>query len=121
MDRIVIEGLEVWAYHGVLAHEREHGQRFVVDAALQLDLEPAGASDDLADTLDYGRLAEQIRASAGGGPHQLIETVAQRVADACLDDPRVAAVEVAVHKPDAPLRVPVRSVRVELRRQRPTP
>jgi 7,8-dihydroneopterin aldolase/epimerase/oxygenase len=118
VDRIVIAGLEVWAHHGVLPHETELGQRFVVDVALELDLAPAGASDHLSDTVDYGALAQAVADRVAGERHQLLERVAGRVADLVLQDPRVAAVEVVVHKPAAPLRVPAREVRVEVRRTR---
>lgn len=121
MGRIVIAGLEVWGRHGVLAHEQQLGQRFVVDVALELDLAPAGASDDLADTVDYGALSQRIHDLVAGAPRQLIEAVAADVADLCLADERVGAVEVVVHKPDAPLTVPAREVRVELRRERGAP
>lgn len=120
-DRIVLEGLEVFAHHGVLEHEQRLGQAFVVDVALELDLAPAGRSDDLAATVDYGALAERVVAVVAGGPHRLIEAVAERVADVVLQDRRVQAVEVVVHKPHAPLPVVAREVRVELRRVRGAP
>lgn len=120
MDRIVIAGLEVWAHHGVLPHEAEVGQRFVVDVALELDLARAGASDDLADTVDYGALGQRIHAVVAGPPRKLIEAVAADVADLCLEDERVEAVEVVLHKPDAPFTVPAREARVEVRRARST-
>jgi 7,8-dihydroneopterin aldolase/epimerase/oxygenase len=118
MDRIVIEGVEVFAHHGVLDHEREHGQRFVVDVRLDADLAVAAASDDLADTIDYGQLAGRVAAAATSPPAALIETVADRIARVCLEDHRVAAVEVTVHKPAAPLPVVAREVAVTLRRAR---
>lgn len=118
MDRIVVEGIEVWARHGVLPHERELGQRFVIDVALELELAPAVASDELADTVDYGALAEHVRNAVDAGPYRLIETVAGRVAEVCLEDSRVVATEVVVHKPSVPLTVPAGEVRVELRRER---
>lgn len=118
MDRIVIEGLEVWAQHGVLLHERALGQKFVIDVALEVDLGPAIASDLLEDTVDYGTLAADIHALVSQDPVELVETLAGRVADRCLQDERVVACEVAVRKPSAPLTVPAREVRVELRRER---
>ena len=117
-DRITIEGLEVWAHHGVLPHERELGQRFVLDLTVELDLGPAGASDDLSDTVDYGALARAVHERVAGERHDLIERVAERVAELALDDPRVSAAEVTVHKPSAPLPVSAREVRVEVRRTR---
>lgn len=118
MDRIRIDGIEVFGHHGVLPHEREHGQRFVVDVALELDLTPAAASDDLGDTVDYGVLAADVAAIVGGEPSALIEAVAGRVADRCLEDARVQAVEVTVHKPSAPLPVVAREAAVTVRRAR---
>lgn len=118
MDRITITGLEVFAHHGVLPHERQFGQRFVVDVVLELDLGPAAASDDVRDTIDYGTLAGDVAALVAGPPVDLIETVADRVVARCLADRRVAAAEVTVHKPAAPLPVVAREVAVTLRRER---
>ena len=95
-------------HHGVFDHERRDGQDFVVDLTVWLDLSAAAASDELADTLDYGALAERAAAIVGGEPCDLIETVAGRIADDVLADPRVRAVEVVLHKPQAPIPLRVR-------------
>jgi len=116
MDSIRLTGLQAWGRHGVLAHEREFGQRFVVDVRLDLDLAAAGASDDLDDTIDYGELSSAIAALVGGTPRDLIETLASDIADHCLRDDRVRAVEVTVHKPSAPVTVAVDDVSVTVRR-----
>lgn len=121
MDRIEVVGLEVWAHHGVLPHERELGQRFVLDVAVELDLTAAMASDALDDTLDYGVLAARVHGTVAGARDQLLERVARRVLDVCLDDDRVTAAEVTVHKPAAPLTVPAGEVRVHVRRERDRP
>lgn len=118
MDRIAIEGIEVFGHHGVLDHERELGQRFVVDVRLGLDLAAAAASDDLGDTVDYGALSAAVAAIVAGDPVDLIETVAGRIADRCLDDPRIVEVDVTVHKPGAPLPVIARDVTVTVHRTR---
>ena len=118
MDRITITGIEVFGHHGVLPHEREFGQRFVVDVSLGVDLAAAGASDDLADTVDYGRLSGDIAAIVAGPPVDLIETVAERIAARCLEDQRVLAAEVTVHKPSAPVPVVAAEVSVTIRRVR---
>jgi dihydroneopterin aldolase len=115
-DRIELVGLRARGFHGVLEHERRDGQEFVVDVSLEVDTSAAAASDDLAETVDYGVLAQSIAAIVAGDPVDLIETLAQRVADACLADPRVLAVDVAVHKPSAPVTVPVEDVVVRIRR-----
>ena len=85
--------------HGVFDHERRDGQDFVVDITVWIDLAAAAASDDLADTLDYGALAQRAAAIVAGPPRNLIETVAAEIADAVMTDERVHAVEVVVHKP----------------------
>lgn len=117
-DRITLTGLRVHGRHGVYEHERAHGQEFVVDATVWLDLGPAAATDQLSATLDYGTLARRAAQIVGGQPCNLIETVAARIASDVLADQRVQAVEVTVHKPAAPLDFPVTDVAVTTRRCR---
>jgi len=102
-DRIRLTGLRVRGHHGVLAAERRDGQDFVVDVTLSLDLRAAGGSDDLADTVDYGALAQALAEVVEGEPLDLLEALAGRLAEVCLSDRRVGSVEVTVHKPAAPL------------------
>ena len=111
-DRITLSGLRVHGRHGVLPAEREQGQDFVVDAVLKLDTRAAAATDDLAQTVDYGVLAQRLADVVAGEPVDLIETLACRLADVCLTDPRVFEVEVTVHKPSAPITVPFADVSV---------
>ena len=115
-DRVTLTGLRVRGRHGVLAHERRDGQDFLVDVALTLDLRPAGASDRLADTVDYGGLADRLAQVVAGEPLDLIESLAERLAQVCLADRRVDAVEVTVHKPGAPIAVAFSDVSVTVRR-----
>ena len=115
-DRIELVGLRARGFHGVLEHERRDGQDFVVDVGLDVDTAPAAAADDLAATVDYGALAEAVAAVVTGEPVDLIETLAHRIADVCLRNSRVRAVDVAVHKPFAPVTVPVEDVVVRIRR-----
>ncbi|WP_404437510.1 dihydroneopterin aldolase [Microbacterium aerolatum] len=117
-DEIRLTGLTVFGRHGVFAHERENGQEFTIDLRLELSLADAAASDDVADTVHYGELAESVAAVVAGEPVNLIETLAQRIADVALDDRRVRAVEVTVHKPHAPIPLTFTDVAVTLRRAR---
>jgi dihydroneopterin aldolase len=117
-DRIELRGLRVHGRHGVLPEERRDGQDFVIDVVLEVDTRGSAASDALEDTVDYSSLAHEVAGIVGGEPVALIETLAQRLADACLGDPRVAAVEVSVHKPDAPVGLAVDDVVVSIRRAR---
>jgi dihydroneopterin aldolase len=118
VDEIALTGLTVFGRHGVFAHEREDGQDFVVDLRLQLDLSAAAASDDVTDTVHYGELAEKVAAVVGGEPVDLIETLAQRIADVALADDRVRSVAVTVHKPHAPIPLTFTDVAVTLNRSR---
>jgi len=102
-DHIELRGLRVRGHHGVFEHERRDGQDFLVDITVWLDLAPAAASDDLADTLDYGALAQTAADIVAGEPRDLIETVAAQIADAVMTDTRVHAAEVTLHKPSAPI------------------
>lgn len=117
-DRIALSGIEVFARHGVLGAEADEGQVFIVDVEVEADLSPAGASDDLEDTVDYGRLAELVHRIVAEERWNLIERVAQRVAEVVLGDGRVLAVSVTVHKPQAPIGVPFGDVSVTVRRTR---
>lgn len=117
-DAIVLTGLRVRAHHGVYDFERENGQDFVVDVTAWLDLAAPAASDDVAATVHYGELAEEIADAVRRDPVDLIETVAERVAGVVLAHPPVDAVEVTVHKPDAPISVPFGDVAVRILRER---
>lgn len=118
LDRVRLVGVQATGYHGVFDHERGAGQTFVADVVVHLDTRRAAATDDLAHTLDYGTLAEQVVGVLAGEPVDLIETVAERIAATVLAHPQVQAVDVAVHKPQAPIAAPFRDVVVEVRRDR---
>lgn len=115
-DTIEVRGIRAWGHHGVLAHERELGQEFVVDVVAVVDLRAAGATDDLADTVDYGAVAERVVAVVGGPPVQLIERLAADVAAAVLSGGPVERVTVTVRKPSAPFTVPVDEAAVTITR-----
>ena len=117
-DRIVLTGLRVYGFHGVYEHERRHGQEFVVDAEIELDLSRPAVSDDVADTLNYGELAAALTAIVAGEPVNLIEKLAARLVEACLSFAGVRAATVTVHKPNAPIAETFTDVAVRLRRSR---
>ena len=118
LDRIELRGLEVFGHHGVLPEERRDGQPFVLDVTLGLDLQPAAETDDLALTVDYGTLAQQVHDAVATDPVDLIETVALRVVDLCLKLEQVRWVSVTVHKPEAPIQVTFEDVAVTIERSR---
>ncbi|MEU6643265.1 dihydroneopterin aldolase [Saccharomonospora sp. NPDC046836] len=117
-DRITLTGLRVFGRHGVFEHEKRDGQDFVVDITAWLSLAKAAESDDLADTLHYGELAQLAADIVAGEPYDLIESVAGRIADEVLKDERLSAVEVTVHKPAAPIPLTFADVAVTVRRER---
>lgn len=118
LDRLKLTGLRARGHHGVLASERRDGQEFVLDVELGLDTRPAAATDDLSATVDYGELAHQLDAAVGSDPVDLIETLAQRLADVCLAPPWVTWVEVTVHKPHAPITQAFDDVSLTIHRSR---
>ncbi|WP_111766658.1 dihydroneopterin aldolase [Nakamurella deserti] len=115
-DRITLTGLDVVGHHGVFAVEKEQGQHFVVDITTWLDLTPAARTDDVADTLHYGELAEYAAGVIAGPPRDLIETVAVEIAEGVLGRWPVTAVEVTLHKPTAPIPLTFADVSVTVRR-----
>ena len=120
VDTIELTGLTYYGYHGAFAEEQRLGQRFVVGVRLGLDLAEAGQTDDLTRTVDYGRVAEKVRAIVEGPPFRLIEALAEAIAAAILaDHAPLLEVEVRVEKPSAPVAAaPSGLVAVEIRRRR---
>lgn len=117
-DELSVTGVECFAHHGVFDFERREGQVFVVDLVLGIDTRPAAASDDLADTVNYGTLVADVKAAVERDPVDLIETVAQRIADVCLSDTRVEWARVTLHKPDAPIDATYSDVALTITRTR---
>ena len=117
-DRIELRGLRLSGVCGALPEERDRTQPLEIDLDVHADLRPAGRSDALADTVDYGTLAGRLAEIVAGPPVDLIETLAARLADACLGDARVRAATVTVHKPAAPIPLTFADVAVTIRRTR---
>lgn len=117
-DRLSVHGLAIHANHGVFDFERRDGQEFVIDLVLDVDTRAAAHSDDLQETVDYGTLVDEVRSAVANDPVDLIETLAQRIADVCLRHALVAAVEVTVHKPNAPIPTTFEDVALTITRSR---
>ena len=114
-DRIALRGLTAKGHHGVFDHERENGQDFTVDITLHTKTARAAASDDLAQTISYADVADQVIGIITGEPVDLIETLAERIADAALATGALA-VDVTVHKPSAPIPHDFTDAAVSIRR-----
>ena len=117
-DELSVTGIECFAHHGVFDFERREGPVFVVDLVLGIDTRVAAASDDLADTVNYGTLVSDVKAAVERDPVDLIETVAQRITDVCLLDTRVEWARVTLHKPDAPIDATYSDVALTITRTR---
>jgi len=121
LDSIRITSIQAFGHHGVLESERRDGQEFTVDLTLHLALGDAAEHDDLEQTVNYAHVAQAVQSVIEGPAVNLIETVAERVAAIVMEDARVQAVEVTVHKPSAPIPVPFGSVDVTITRSRTNP
>lgn len=117
-DQLTVRGIEILGHHGVFDFERRDGQIFVIDLALSIDTASAAASDDLSETVDYGTLVAQVKTAVEQDPVDLIETLAQRIADVCLGHEQVERVEVTVHKPHAPIEATFSDVALTINRSR---
>ena len=118
-DRIVLEGMRFYGFHGVNPEERVLGQEYLVDITVEMDLAPAGQSDRLEVTISYAHIYRAVRDVMEGEPRNLLEAAAQSVADRVLADFPVAAVGVRVKKPHPPIRGSViENATVEIFRRR---
>jgi dihydroneopterin aldolase len=104
-QKIQIRGLRVYGYHGVMEHEREEGQYFIVDTTIKVDAERASSTDDISNTVSYAEIAQLIAENVRNNPVNLLETLSQRLADEILfaASPWAKKVKVTVSKPDAPI------------------
>lgn len=119
MDKIFIQGLQVFAYHGVNPEEKRDGQLFVADITAELDLTAAGESDNLAETVSYSALIKRAGAVLRDERYNLLETAALRVIRALLNEYRALdRVTVRLQKPQAPIRARFDTVGVEISRSR---
>jgi dihydroneopterin aldolase/2-amino-4-hydroxy-6-hydroxymethyldihydropteridine diphosphokinase len=121
LDTITLTGLRAAGFHGVFEHERRDGQDFIIDVTVHLDFAAAAAADELEQTVHYGVLAEAVVSAVERDPVDLIETVAERVANVALAYPAVQLVDVTIHKPGAPITVPFVDVAVSIQRARAVP
>jgi len=119
MERILINGLELFAHHGVHDSERQHGQVFFLDLAIEADMRAACESDDLNDTVNYSRVIDCAAAAFCAEKHQLIERAAWVTSDAVMQEfPAIARLKLRVHKPDAPVKLVLSDIIFEIERNR---
>ncbi|MBR1811143.1 MAG: dihydroneopterin aldolase [Clostridia bacterium] len=115
MDKIIIKGLEIFAFHGVHAFEKENGQPFILDAELTVDLSAAARSDALGDTVSYSEIIKTVTDAFTLDKYDLIERAAGAVIDAVLRAyPAVKKITVTVKKPEAPIDAKFQYVAVQI-------
>ncbi|CAN1277747.1 Dihydroneopterin aldolase 1 [Linum perenne] len=118
-DKLVLRGLKFHGFHGVKPEERSLGQKFVIDVDAWMDLQPAGNSDQLVDTISYTDIYRIVKEIVEGQPQNLLETVAQGIAMTTLTKhSRISAVRVKVGKPHVAVHGPLDYLGVEILRRR---
>ncbi len=116
-DLISIKGIKGFGYHGVFDFEKRDGQDFFVDIEVAVDLQNAGKSDSLQDSIDYSLLTSIAREEIEGEPVNLIERLAGKIADRILQQfSQATTVSITVHKPSAPVREDVTDISVTIKR-----
>lgn len=115
MSKILVKGLKIFAFHGVNPEEREDGQIFILDIEAQTDLETAGKTDMLEDTVSYAKIIKSALATMTSEKNLLLERAAARVAEGLLGEfPAIEAVKITLKKPDAPIIADFEYVAVEI-------
>lgn len=118
-DKILLEGMEFYAYHGVNESEKTQGQRFIVDVEMSADLSKASETDDLEDTINYSRVFRLVKEIVEGPSRDLIETVASQIAGRALENFAIEQIRVKVGKPDVPIKgAKLKGAAVEVIRRR---
>ncbi|HET7656898.1 MAG TPA: dihydroneopterin aldolase [Bacillales bacterium] len=119
MDKIFLNQMSFYGYHGVYPEENRLGQRFMVDLILEADLKPASQTDDIEQTVDYGKVYELVRGIVEGEAKKLVETVTEQIANEILNSfPSIEKCTVKMIKPDPPIAGHYDSVAVEMTRSR---
>lgn len=111
-DVIHLQGVTAFGYHGVLEHEKIEGQNFTVDVRIETSFDEAVRTDDVAYTINYADVADDVVSSVTGVRFDLIETLADHIARKVIARTGVVRVQVTVHKPQAPIAVQFSNVSV---------
>ncbi|QKY70914.1 dihydroneopterin aldolase [Lentibacillus sp. CBA3610] len=119
MDKILLNQMMFYGYHGLFPEENKLGQRFLVDTELMLDLKKSSRSDDMHDSIDYGEVYHVIKEIMEGEPKNLVEAIAEAIADELFQSFNLLkACKLTVTKPDPPIPGHYQSVAVEIYRER---
>jgi dihydroneopterin aldolase len=116
MDEIAIIGIRGFGYHGLFEHEKKDGQEFFVDLRIKTDLSNGGQSDQIEATIDYGKVSLRVKELIESGSFNLIERLAEVIAASLKSEFSIDAIEVTVHKPNAPVGIELEDISVTIRR-----
>ncbi|HLR66639.1 dihydroneopterin aldolase [Virgibacillus alimentarius] len=118
-DRILLNNMQFYGFHGLFPEENKLGQRFHVDLELFTDLQKPGKTDDMSDSIHYGHVYELVQKIVEGEAKNLLEAVAEEIANQLLVSFDImAACKVKVIKPDPPIAGHYQSVAVEIFREK---
>lgn len=117
-DKISIAGIKAFGYHGVFEHERKSGQDFIVDIEFSYKTKKAIKSDSIEDAIDYGAVAILVKSVIEGEPRNLIEKVADEIAQRLLNNFKIDSVKVVLHKPHAPIDMKFNDISVIVERKK---
>lgn len=119
MDKIIVKDLKLFCYHGVNPEEKLDGQNFIFDVEVGVDLSAPCESDNVDDTVSYAKIIKTVRRVAQSEKNDLLEKVAQRVADALFEEfDKIQTLKILLKKPEAPIKADFSYVAVEIERSR---
>lgn len=119
MDKIIVKGLEIFAYHGVNPEEKRDGQNFIFDIEAYLSLAVPCKTDNVEDTVSYAKIIKTVRRVTESEKNDLLERVCQRTADALFDEfEKISALKITLKKPQAPIKATFDYVAVSIERTR---
>ena len=119
MDKVIVKDLELFCYHGVNPEEKIDGQIFIFDIEAGIDLSTPCMTDNVDDTVSYAKIIKTVRRVAQSEINDLIERVAQRVADELFNEfPKIETLKITLKKPQAPIKADFNYVAVEIERVR---
>lgn len=116
MDKIYIEKMEFFAFHGVMEEEKKLGQKFIIDLVIEADLKNAGKTDNLEKTVNYALVYEKVKELTINNRYDLIEALAENIAEKILEDKMIKKIKVKVNKPSAPVQGIFSNIAVEIER-----
>ena len=118
IDKVSITGIEAFGFHGVFEHEKKEGQEFIVDVEFDYNTAKAIQTDFIEDAIDYGAVSILIKSIVEGEPRNLIEKVADEIAQQILNNFKVDSVKITLHKPQAPIDMEFKDVSVSVERRK---